>query len=696
VLTCIILYWVGSEEIKGFGLTLGIGVVLNLFTAYFVTRIFFEMMSLQSIPREVWRYPLLAAAGIAAVGGVLWGGGYMLNDESRRAESVMILFGEALMEIAPAVVGLMLLIIIIRAVHGSRLGRGNSRVPMMHLVGVPNVGWTRLKFVFLGGSLVLTLGGIFLFFNLSQDDLYDIEFLGGTAAQIDLKETGSLEQGQIAERLDRSGASLIEYARGIRQATVAGGAGAFTLSNIGMPASRLEPVIKSVMDTADNRALNEIDGVRYSEPGSREVTIRTRTDANVSPEDMKAYLESFARRMERAAAAIEDAQVQAVAGVGGESEKGKSFEIVTLESNKDIVVGAIMESLQDDLDTQPALTFELLDDASSGGAPYFAISEENPRRLGLPITEQELAQLDLAGWKGGVAIVLDQLAPPQPIDVLKDRLRAMRLQPGFESHGWRESEVFGLAPAAPGSDRYRRVLVVVADENFPLLDDQGAVASAWVSELAEPEVKLLEEALKRQTSLSQVTQFDQQVSGEAKASALIAIVLSWLAIILYVWFRFGSVRWGLAAVAALIHDVAIAIGAIAVCHYVSDSVFGRALLLENFRVDLALVAALLTVVGYSVNDTIIVFDRIRENRGRLHEVTPQMVDQSVNQTLARTVLTSFSTLLTLIAMYIVGGPGIHGFSFVMVIGILTGTYSSFAIAAQILVGRKARVAAQVA
>jgi SecD/SecF fusion protein len=264
----------------------------------------------------------------------------------------------------------------------------------------------------------------------------------------------------------------------------------------------------------------------------------------------------------------------------------------------------------------------------------------------------------------------------------------MRLQPGFESHGWRESDVFGLTPATLGSDRYRRVMVVVADENYPLLDEQGNVSSAWVSDLAEPEVELIQVALQRQTSLSQITQFDQQVSGEAQTSAIIAVMLSWIMIIIYVWFRFGNIRWGLAAVVALIHDVMVAAGALAAAHFVADSPIGRALLLENFRIDLALVAALLTVIGYSVNDTIIVFDRIRENRGRLTDVTPEMVNNSVSQTLARTLLTGATTLFTILIMYIFGGPGIHGFNFAMLVGILTGTYSSFAIASQFLVKRK--------
>jgi len=102
---------------------------------------------------------------------------------------------------------------------------------------------------------------------------------------------------------------------------------------------------------------------------------------------------------------------------------------------------------------------------------------------------------------------------------------------------------------------------------------------------------------------------------------------------------------------------------------------------------LAMVAAMLTVIGYSVNDTIVVFDRIRENRGRLTEVTPQMVNDSISQTLSRTLLTFLTSLISVLIMYVLGGRGIHGFSFVLIIGLAVGTYSSIGIASQFLLRR---------
>jgi SecD/SecF fusion protein len=110
----------------------------------------------------------------------------------------------------------------------------------------------------------------------------------------------------------------------------------------------------------------------------------------------------------------------------------------------------------------------------------------------------------------------------------------------------------------------------------------------------------------------------------------------------------------------------------------------RLLLVEPFRINLTVVAAVLTVMSYSMIDTIVVFDRIRENRGKFGHMSRKIVNDSINQTLSRTLLTCGITIMTVASMYFVGGPGVHGFTFVLLVGILVGTYSSIAVAAPIL------------
>lgn len=180
--------------------------------------------------------------------------------------------------------------------------------------------------------------------------------------------------------------------------------------------------------------------------------------------------------------------------------------------------------------------------------------------------------------------------------------------------------------------------------------------------------------------------FDSQLAQETQLRAMYAILASWGAILLYLWFRFGSWTFGLAAVICLIHDLLFTLGIIAFCHYIEIWTPGlaRALLIQDFKIDLPAVAALLTLVGYSVNDTIVVFDRIREVRGKNPELTPQMINDSVNQTLSRTLLASFTTFLVVFVLYVAGGEGVHLFGFVMVVGVVVGTYSSIYIASPLL------------
>ena len=165
------------------------------------------------------------------------------------------------------------------------------------------------------------------------------------------------------------------------------------------------------------------------------------------------------------------------------------------------------------------------------------------------------------------------------------------------------------------------------------------------------------------------------VAEEMKSRAILGVIFSCIATIFYVWFRFGDFKFGSSAIIAVIHDILITLGAVAVADYL----FG------NMKIDSAMVAAFLTVIGYSLNDTIVVFDRIRENMGGRGKIlTPQLVNDSINQTLSRTLLTGITTIGVLCALFFLGGPEIHGFAFVMLVGIIVGTYSTIFIACPML------------
>lgn len=161
-----------------------------------------------------------------------------------------------------------------------------------------------------------------------------------------------------------------------------------------------------------------------------------------------------------------------------------------------------------------------------------------------------------------------------------------------------------------------------------------------------------------------------QVGQELRKKGLLAIAYAMIGILIYVTWRF-EFRFALGAIIALFHDVLITLGVF--------SLFNR-------EIDLPIIAAFLAIIGYSLNDTIIVYDRIRENRGRHNqEGFKTVVNRSINETLSRTVLTSGTSLLVVLSLFFLGGGVIHNFAFALLIGVLVGTYSSIFVASPVLV-----------
>jgi len=161
-----------------------------------------------------------------------------------------------------------------------------------------------------------------------------------------------------------------------------------------------------------------------------------------------------------------------------------------------------------------------------------------------------------------------------------------------------------------------------------------------------------------------------KVSSELLKSGIIAIVLSLAAMLLYIWIRFEW-QFSLGAILALFHDVIITLGVF--------SIF-------SLEINLSIVAAILTIVGYSMNDTVVIFDRVRENLKKYADIKIfELTNISINETLSRTIITSVTTLLALLSIYIFGGEILKGFSLAMILGVIFGTYSSIYIANPILV-----------
>ena len=208
-----------------------------------------------------------------------------------------------------------------------------------------------------------------------------------------------------------------------------------------------------------------------------------------------------------------------------------------------------------------------------------------------------------------------------------------------------------------------------ADRNVAMIRIQAQEGTESVTPAQLDSVLAALHALDPSLSFAAVESVGPKVSGELVQSAIIAVTLALAAVLFYIWLRFEW-QFSVGAVAALVHDVVLTIGVFAVL---------------QIRFDLAIIAAILTIVGYSLNDTVVVFDRVRENLIKYKKRPLQEVlNISINETLSRTVMTSVTTLLALISLFVLGGDVIRGFVFAMIWGVIVGTYSSIFVGAAMM------------
>jgi preprotein translocase subunit SecF len=228
----------------------------------------------------------------------------------------------------------------------------------------------------------------------------------------------------------------------------------------------------------------------------------------------------------------------------------------------------------------------------------------------------------------------------------------------------------GAAESGSGPAAIAAALVRYRTEHQGILTDETALAG--IPGMTPEAARLLrEEVFLGPFALRSVEFVGPTAGNELLRDTGLAILGSVLGILIYVWFRFHKYTWGVAAVVALVHDVTIAAGAVA---------------LTGKEFSLPVVAALLTILGYSINDTIVVYDRIRENL-RLHREHEfeEIVNASVNQTLSRTILTQFTVFIAVTALYLYGGDKLNPLAFCLMVGVVFGTYSSIFVASALLV-----------
>lgn len=279
-------------------------------------------------------------------------------------------------------------------------------------------------------------------------------------------------------------------------------------------------------------------------------------------------------------------------------------------------------------------------------------------------------------FRGGVTI---EVADNEPIDIgsVREAVRALNLG------DVQVQEIQDFADTKPA------IVVTVEQQDAPVADETEAVAEAApasdgeagedadsgaVLENAQQQASLLVQSALRELlgddiEFRKVDVVGPTVSGELIQKGAMAVIFAIGAMLLYIWFRFEW-QFSLGAIVALVHDVIITMGMFAV---------------TRLEFNLAIIAAILTIVGYSMNDTVVVYDRVRENLRKFKQrALGEVLDLSINDTLSRTVMTSVTTLLALGALYLIGGDVLRGFTFAMIWGIVIGTYSSVFVASPFL------------
>ncbi len=563
--TAAILYMVASEEIKGFALTLMIGIAGSMFTSIFVTRLIFDFLVRKKI----------------------------LTDH----------------------------------------------LTMMGLFQNINIDWMKLRPIFLTFSGALIVGGMVVFFTRDEttNSKYDIEFTGGTSVQIDLKESTGFDRGAVEKKFQ-------DYAKSIGNSALA----AARVNSIGQSGLQYE-----IITTETNRTSITI---KFNQPGQ---TLQTLTEKIHKDEEDAAFV------LSKLNIVAKDAQ---------------TFEISTSRVNVSMVKQVVLAVVgQDGIVSEPQVNEIVTDAVRKAFGDYLAVQKNLKPEI---VSAEKINDTtgELAEFLGGIKIVC-KLGQETTAEDLQNRIRGIRFKPDLQNLKWYRYEL--LSDNLAAMNNHDKVSQFVYVSLHPEAGYRELGETEW-NNFIENEKSKLVAAGTLSSTLSQVTQIDPSIGNEQKTRALLSIVLSILGIVAYIWFRFGTARYGVATVVALVHDVVVTLGVVVGCTYIANTALGRALLIEDFKINPDMIAALLTLVGYSMNDTVVIFDRIRENRGKEALPTPKIINDSINQTLSRTLLTSVSTFIAIFIMYVWGGSGFRGFNFAMLFGIFIGTYSSIAIAAPIL------------
>jgi len=572
LITAIVLYVIGTDQLKGFAVTLILGILMSMFTAIFCSRVIFDIAERRRWLKKMTMTQLLDEPKLDLIG----------------------------MRKMAAILSLALVVVGLGAVAARRAG------------------------------------------------MFDIDFLGGTSVQAQLKK--AMPYNEVWDRLG-------------------GIADDVSLTQVNTETNDRNTVWKIDTSEEDNKVLQTKLTEKFQDGG--ESLFVSHTVKYAEPRAIGSAPTAPAPKSDQPNFTIPPAAALDNAGTPGGSIGG----VTDAEANPETEVTAPVETAP--AETAPAPVgvesapiespAETPEPAGVGEAPEAPVDTDGARTH-LP-SENVLAQLDT------------NVAAPAANPAVSGSTTTLN----FEQRVTRDTLLGSLRTAAESTG--------IAEPSWGLTGPGGEADSAagfrsWTVEANTSQDNLskilgaMKENLESRPAWLSSSKIGGKVAGDTKNKALLAIVISLVCIVGYLWIRFQNVIFGLAAVVALMHDVLITLGVIALSAYLSK-VLGF-LMVDEFKISLPVVAAFLTIIGYSLNDTIVVFDRIREVRGRSSEITAEMINMSINQTLSRTVLTSLTTLIVVLILYIFGGQGIHGFAFALLVGVVVGTYSSIFVASPAL------------
>jgi len=536
--------------------------------------------------------------------------------------------------------------------------------PVVNRWVLPRIDWIGLRPVLYTIAIVLGVGGLGLA-ALRGGSMLDTEFRGGVSMSMTTRRVETVPYVMQA---------------GDTAATIAA-------RTQGVPASAIE-------------ALNP--GVDFATAGAG-TSIRVPTGPCSSEGRVLLSREEVERRLqERGRAADPDSvagqfRSAGVLTLGDQTPdfRASSFQVkignpparVDESAITNEAVTTLAGAFANELDAQLSRTF-----VGSDGNHTAHTRPIDKRTIGEVVGRNDLSD-PVGRLRGGVVLTLAGIEPPITLDEARGRISRLRTQADFSDIAGRETRVVGLDAVDPSDPTkgYRSIAVLVSD---PMVNLPKVPLETWDARLAKREWQLATQALAQETTLDQVASFSPSVAQSLLANAVIAVGLSLILMLGYIWIRFGSLRYSIGTVLSLTFNLCVCLGFLAASAWLSKTSIGASLGIQEFRIDLNVIAGLLAIVGYDINDSIVILDRVRERRGRMAYATRQVVNDAVNQTFSRTILTSGTTILSAVILVIFGGESIRPFTMTLLVGLIAGTFSSIAIAAPLVyAGRRAEDAA---